>query len=74
MQVFMSHVEVSVRCAMGGLIIAALSGCTSQQMYATGQQSQRQQCMQLVEQAAVEKCLEQANLPVEDYHNARDGR
>lgn len=74
MQVFTARGEVTVRHVLGGLIIAALSGCTSQQMYATGQQSQRQQCMQMVEQAAVEKCLEQANLPLEDDHNARDGR
>lgn len=53
------------------LLIIGLSACSSQQMYAIGQTMQRHQCMQMVEQSALDKCLQQAELPYEQYTHAR---
>lgn len=66
-----SHLLQRARPAIGLVMAALLAGCTSQQMYATGQQAQRSQCMQLVEQAAVDRCLQQSDLPYEHYTPAR---
>ncbi|MDP8568464.1 hypothetical protein [Methylophilus aquaticus] len=52
-------------------MLALLAACSSQQMYTSGQYLQRNQCMQLVEQAAMDKCLQQAELPYEQYTHAR---
>ncbi len=57
--------------AMTVTMLALLAACSSQQMYTSGQYLQRNQCMQLVEQAAMEQCLRQADIPYEHYSKAR---
>lgn len=52
-------------------MLALLASCSSQQMYTSGQYLQRNQCMQLVEQASMEQCLRQADIPYEHYSKAR---
>ncbi|MBL8439252.1 MAG: hypothetical protein JNM61_13715 [Zoogloeaceae bacterium] len=42
-------------------------GCTSQQLYATGQSYQRNQCAHLPDQTEREKCQRDANLGYDDY-------
>lgn len=49
------------------LIIGLCSGCTSQQLYATGQSYQRNQCLYRPDQGDREKCLSNANSSYEDY-------
>lgn len=47
--------------------IGLCSGCTSQQLYATGQSYQRNQCLHLADQGDREKCLSKTNTSYEDY-------
>jgi hypothetical protein len=51
------------------VIVALLAGsaCTSQQLYQTGQEWQRNQCNELPDNAERERCLGQANTRYEDY-------
>ncbi|MCB1887562.1 MAG: hypothetical protein KDH20_08135 [Rhodocyclaceae bacterium] len=50
--------------------VAALLGgaaCSSQQLYATGQSYQRQQCHRLADEADRNSCLSDADRSYEDY-------
>jgi hypothetical protein len=49
------------------IVLGALSGCSSQQMYASGQNYQRQQCERLPDMAERQRCLEKANMSYEEY-------
>jgi hypothetical protein len=46
---------------------SALSGCSSQQMYASGQGYQRNQCERLPDMGERQHCLEKANMSYEQY-------
>jgi hypothetical protein len=49
-------------------IVCGLSaGCTSQQLYATGQAYQRNQCQHLPEQGERDRCLSKTNTTYDDY-------
>jgi hypothetical protein len=43
------------------------SGCTSQQLYATGQAYQRNQCLQLPDPADRDRCLDKAGTTYDEY-------
>lgn len=43
------------------------AGCSSQQIYATGQNMQRQQCLKMPDQGDRERCLSNANTGFDDY-------
>ena len=60
---------VAGRRAAAGL---ALAGCTSDQMYATGQSWQRNQCMKLPDRADQERCLQRAEVPQDTYRPSAD--
>jgi hypothetical protein len=49
------------------VFLGLCSGCTSQQLYATGQAYQRNQCLHLPDQGEREKCLSKTNTTFEDY-------
>lgn len=49
-----------------------LGACSQQQLYATGQQAQRTQCLQSATQEQQEECMRKANMPFEDYQRMRD--
>ncbi|MBL8446730.1 MAG: hypothetical protein JNJ44_04870 [Zoogloeaceae bacterium] len=51
---------------LGG-VLAVGGGCTAQQLYATGQSYQRNQCARLPDQTEREKCLRDASLGYDDY-------
>lgn len=45
----------------------AVSGCTAQQLYSTGQSWQRNECIRMLDQLERERCLSNANTPYETY-------
>jgi hypothetical protein len=49
------------------ILFGALSGCSSQQMYASGQGYQRNQCERLPDMGERQRCLEKANMSYEEY-------
>jgi hypothetical protein len=57
------------RTAIAFLILAGtlLPGCSSQQMYASGQSYQRNQCERLPDMGERQRCLEKANMSYEEY-------
>jgi hypothetical protein len=49
------------------VLLGLCSGCTSQQLYATGQAYQRNQCLRLPDQGESERCMGKTNMTYEDY-------
>jgi hypothetical protein len=47
-------------------------GCTSQQLYATGQSYQRIQCQKMPDQSERERCLSNAGTSHDDYKRKAD--
>lgn len=64
---FKAFAVTQQRLAFLLLIIGLCSSCTSQQLYATGQAFQRNQCLNRPESGERDKCLSNANSPYEDY-------
>lgn len=56
---------ISIACSL-------FSGCSSQQLYATGQAYQRNQCQQLLDQNERDNCLSKTNTSYEDYKQDTD--
>ncbi len=58
------------------LLLAAasltLAACSSQQLYATGQDMQRQECDKLNAMQDRQRCIAQANRPYDDYQRQAD--
>lgn len=53
--------------ALVSVFLGLCSGCSSQQLYATGQAYQRNQCLHLPDQDEREKCLSKTNTTYEEY-------
>ena len=49
------------------VVLAFCTGCSSQQLYATGQAYQRNQCMHLPDPDDRDRCLSNANATYDDY-------
>lgn len=49
------------------VLLGLCSGCTPQQLYATGQAYQRNQCLRLPDQRESERCLSKASTTYEEY-------
>jgi len=54
------------------LAIVVTTGCTTQQAYITGQEWQRNQCNRIVDNVERSRCIEQINMPYEDYKRQAD--
>lgn len=52
--------------------LAAATGCTTQQLYTTGQSWQRNQCTRLVDQQERERCMANAGASYETYKKQSD--
>jgi hypothetical protein len=52
---------------LAAILFTALPGCSSQQMYASGQGYQRSQCERLPDMGERQRCLEKANVSYEQY-------
>ncbi len=60
---------------MSPVVVAVLmlsSGCSSQQLYATGQAYQRNQCYKIPDDAGRESCLERAGKSYDEYKRETD--
>lgn len=53
--------------AIGMVVVGLCAGCSSQQIYATGQNMQRQQCFNMPDQGDRERCLNNASTSYDDY-------
>jgi hypothetical protein len=58
---------VARAAATGALIVAALGGCSSQELYSTGQGWQRNECRKLPDVQERERCLASTSRSFEDY-------
>ncbi|MFS8085397.1 MAG: hypothetical protein ACMG6H_07180 [Acidobacteriota bacterium] len=56
---------ISIACGLS-------SGCTSPQLYATGQAYQRNQCQHLPEQGERDRCLSKTNTAYDEYKREAD--
>jgi hypothetical protein len=56
-----------------GLAALALVGCSSQQLYATGQQWQRNECRKLVDHDERMRCEQSVVIPFDRYQAQADG-
>jgi hypothetical protein len=56
-----------------GLTGLLLAGCSSQQLYATGQQWQRNECRKLVDQDERMRCEQSVATPFERYQTQAEG-
>lgn len=54
------------------LLVFALSGCTSEQMYATGRNAQRAQCLKQVDPATRDACMKDAATTHDAYKTEVD--
>lgn len=54
------------------LVSLALSGCTSEQVYYTGQAWQRNECNKIFDRNEYERCMNATNTPYEDYRRHTD--
>lgn len=52
---------------LAAILFSALPACSSQQMYASGQGYQRNQCERLPDMGERQRCLEKANVSYEQY-------
>lgn len=60
------RIEFLLACAIA-VSTLLVSGCTSQQLYATGQGWQRNECNKLLDQSERERCMRQADTSYDDY-------
>jgi hypothetical protein len=51
----------------GACLLAGLAGCTAQQLYASGQSWQRNQCFRLVDSIQRHQCLASTWMPYDQY-------
>jgi hypothetical protein len=58
---------VAISMASAALILLTATGCTSRQVYDTGQSYQRNRCERLLDQAERQRCLERAGTTYDDY-------
>jgi hypothetical protein len=57
----------TVIACLAAILLGALSACSSQQLYASGQGYQRNQCERLPDMGERQRCLEKANMSYEEY-------
>lgn len=53
-------------------VLLLQAGCSSQQLYATGRQTQRAECLKQPDAAVRERCLKDAGMPHDAYQKEAD--
>lgn len=61
--------RTSITLAFAALVLAA---CSSQQLYATGRNAQRAECMKQADGMARDRCLKDAGMSHDTYQKAAD--
>jgi hypothetical protein len=56
-----------MRLAMIALLMAAASGCTSQQLYDSAAGWRENECMKILDTPRRERCMKEAQQPYEEY-------
>jgi len=54
------------------IVCTLFSGCTSQQLYGTGQECQRNQCLHISDKNESDRCLRKINTSYDDYKREKD--
>lgn len=54
------------------LMALLLCGCSSQQLYASGRNAQRAECMKLADMSARDRCLKDADMSHDTYKKEAD--
>jgi hypothetical protein len=54
------------------LALVLMAGCSSEQLYATGRNAQRAECMKRQDRAEQERCLKDAGLSYDSYKREAD--
>jgi hypothetical protein len=54
------------------IVCSLFSGCTSQQLYGTGQEYQRNQCLHIPDKVESDRCLGKINTSYDDYKREKD--
>lgn len=54
------------------LITLLLTGCSSDQLYASGRNAQRAECLKLSDGTSRDRCLKDADTPHDDYKKAAE--
>jgi len=54
-------------CQLTIAVIGLLAGCTSEQLYNTGQEYQRTQCRNMPDKVSSDNCMEKTNTSYDDY-------
>jgi len=62
----------TVLLALAGLALPALSACTTEQIYASGQAWQRSQCAKIIDRWEYERCMRDADLAYDEYKRRKD--
>ena len=65
MQKYLSIAVIPIICTL-------LPGCTSKQLYGTGQEYQRNQCLHIPDKTESDRCLSKINTSYDDYKQAKD--
>jgi hypothetical protein len=58
--------------AIIAIVCGLFSGCTSEQIYGTGQAYQRNQCLDMPEQGERNRCLSKTNASYDDYRQSTE--
>jgi hypothetical protein len=61
------NTSVAHAAAAGALIVAALGGCSSQELYGGGQNWQRNECRKLPDVQERERCAASTSMSFEEY-------
>jgi hypothetical protein len=62
--------KTAIHCLI--CLTLVLAGCSSEQLYATGRNAQRAECMKRPDRAEQERCLKDAGLSYDSYKREAD--
>ena len=65
----MQFMRTSITAAILALLLVA---CSSEQIYATGRNAQRAECMKQADEIARDRCLKDASMSHDDYKKETD--
>lgn len=63
--------RIAIACLL--LLVCASSGCSSEQLYAAGRATQRNQCEHMPDQNQRESCLHDASVSHDEYKRESEG-
>jgi uncharacterized protein YcfL len=61
------------RTCLATVLVLLLAGCSSDQLYASGRNAQRNTCMKQADAAARDRCMQDAGMSHDVYRKEADG-